>query len=86
MSTLFLNENNLSVVSNGYSVNAGKADNLNDVSFTSNIGLGFKYKFRTSFQANVEPKFKYQLNTFSDNEGGFKPYFIGIYSGLSFSF
>ena len=86
MSTLFLNENNLSVVSNGYSVNAGKADNLNDVSFTSNIGLGFKYKFWTSFQANVEPKFKYQLNTFSDNEGGFKPYFIGIYSGLSFSF
>ena len=86
MSTLFLNENNLSVMSNGYSVNAGKADNLNDVSFTSNIGLGFKYRFWKSFQANVEPKFKYQLNTFSENEGGFKPYFIGIYSGLSFSF
>lgn len=86
MSTMFLNENNLSVVSNGYSVDAGKADNLNDISFTSNIGLGFKYKFWKSFQANVEPKFKYQLNTFSENEGGFKPYFIGIYSGLSFSF
>ena len=86
MSTMFLNENNLSVMSNGYSVDAGKADNLNDVSFTSNIGLGFKYKFWKSFQANIEPKFKYQLNTFSENEGGFKPYFIGIYSGLSFSF
>lgn len=86
MSTMFLNENNLSVVSNGFSVDAGKAENLNDISFTSNIGLGFKYKFWKSFQANVEPKFKYQLNTFSENEGGFKPYFIGIYSGLSFSF
>lgn len=86
MSTMFLNENNLSVISNGYSVDAGKAENLNDVSFTSNIGLGFKYKFWKSFQANVEPKFKYQLNTFSENDGGFKPYFIGIYSGLSFSF
>lgn len=86
MSTMFLNENNLSVISNGYSVDVGKAENLNDISFTSNIGLGFKYKFWKSFQANVEPKFKYQLNTFSENEGGFKPYFIGIYSGLSFSF
>jgi len=86
MSTLFLNENNLSVVSSGFTASAGKAENLNDISFSSNIGLGFKYKFWKSFQANVEPKFKYQLNTFSNNDGGFKPYFIGIYSGLSFSF
>lgn len=86
MSTLFLSENNLSVVSSGFTASAGKAENLNDISFSSNIGLGFKYKFWKSFQANVEPKFKYQLNTFSNNDGGFKPYFIGIYSGLSFSF
>jgi len=86
MSTMFLNENNLSVVSNGMQATMGKADNLNDVSFTSNIGLGFKYKFWKSFEANVEPKFKYQLNTFSDDANGFKPYFIGIYSGINFSF
>lgn len=86
MSTMFLNENNLSVVSGELVTSAGRAENLNDVSFTSNIGLGFKYNFWKSFQANIEPKFKYQLNTFSENDGGFKPYFIGIYSGLSFSF
>lgn len=86
MSTLFLNENNLSVVSPGMSTSIGKATNLNDVSFTSNFGIGFKYKFWKSFQANVEPKLKYQINTFSENAGGFKPYFIGIYSGISFNF
>lgn len=86
MSTMFLNENSLSVVSDGMQASLGKASNLNDVSFTSNIGLGFKYKFWKSFEANVEPKFKYQLNTFTDNAGGFKPYFIGIYSGINFSF
>jgi len=86
MSTMFLNENNLSVVSNGLQASMGKADNLNDVSFTSNIGLGFKYKFWKSFEANIEPKFKYQLNTFTENAGGFKPYFIGIYSGINFNF
>jgi hypothetical protein len=86
MSTMFLNENSLSVVSGDFVTSAGKAENLNDISFTSNIGLGFKYNFWKSFQANIEPKFKYQINTFSENDGGFKPYFIGIYSGLSFSF
>lgn len=86
MSTMFLNENNLSVVSNGMQATLGKASNLNDVSFTSNIGLGFKYKFWKSFEANIEPKFKYQLNTFTDNAGGFKPYFIGLYSGINFNF
>ncbi|MBC8643479.1 outer membrane beta-barrel protein [Flavobacterium lindanitolerans] len=86
MSTLFLNENSLSVVSPGMSTSIGKASNLNDVSFTSNIGIGFKYKFWKSFEANVEPKLKYQINTFSENAGGFKPYFIGLYSGISFNF
>lgn len=86
MSTMFLNENSLSVVSNGMQASMGKAENLNDVSFTSNIGLGFKYKFWKSFEANIEPKFKYQLNTFSENSGGFKPYFIGLYSGINFNF
>jgi len=86
MSTLFLNENSLSVVSNGMQASLGKATNLNDVSFSSNIGLGFKYKFWKSFEANIEPKFKYQLNTFNENSGGFKPYFIGLYSGINFNF
>lgn len=86
MSTLFLNENSLSVVSPGMTTSVGKASNLNDVSFTSNIGIGFKYKFWKSFEANVEPKLKYQINTFSENAGGFKPYFIGLYSGISFNF
>lgn len=86
MSTMFLNENSLSVVSQGMQATLGKASNLNDVSFTSNIGIGFKYKFWKSFEANIEPKFKYQLNTFTDNAGGFKPYFIGLYSGINFNF
>jgi len=30
--------------------------------------------------------FKYQLNTFSKNDGGFKPYYLGVYTGLNFRF
>lgn len=87
VSTLFLNQNNVSVISDqGYSTNVGKAENLNNIHFSTNIGVGFKYRFFKSFEANFEPMFKYQVSTFSRDAGNFKPYFIGLYSGISFSF
>lgn len=87
VSSLFLNQNNVSVVSNtGLSTQVGEAQNLNNLHFSTNIGLGFKYHFWDSFQVNFEPMFKYQLNAYSENSGNFKPYFIGLYSGVSFSF
>lgn len=86
-STLFLNDNNVSVVTTqGYASTLGEADNVNTVNFSTNIGVGFRYRFLKSFQASFEPMFKYQVNTFSGNSGNFKPYFIGLYSGVSFSF
>ena len=86
MSTLFLNQNNISLVANGIEMEVGRANNLNNIHFSSNVGLGFKYDFWKSFNANFQPMFKYQINTFSENSGNFKPYFIGLYSGISFSF
>ncbi|MNJ99376.1 hypothetical protein D3C87_171520 [compost metagenome] len=87
VSTLFLNQNNVSVVSSeGLSTTVGEAENLNNVHFSTNLGVGFKYRFWDAFEANFEPMFKYQVNTFSRDAGNFKPYFIGLYSGVSFSF
>ena len=86
MSTLFLNQNNISLVANGIEMEVGRANNLNNIHFSSNVGLGFKYSFWKSFNANFQPMFKYQINTFSENSGNFKPYFIGLYTGISFSF
>ena len=86
MSTLFLNQNNISLVANGIEMEVGRANNLNSIHFSSNVGLGFKYSFWKNFNANFQPMFKYQINTFSENSGNFKPYFIGLYTGVSFSF
>ena len=86
MSTLFLNENEITVLSPGVSASLGSANNLNDIHFSSNIGIGFKYSFWKAFEVNFESMFKYQINTFSKESGNFKPYFIGLYSGLSFKF
>ncbi|TDE46618.1 hypothetical protein E0I26_00615 [Flavobacterium rhamnosiphilum] len=86
VSTLFLNQNKISLVSSETNVKLGEAKNLNQVHFSTNVGLGFKYQIIKSFQINVEPMVKYQLNTFSNNSGDFKPLFIGLYSGISYSF
>lgn len=86
MSTLFLNQNNISLIANGVEMEIGRANNLNDIHFSSNVGLGFRYSFWKSFDANFQPMFKYQIKTLSENFGNFKPYFIGLYTGVSFSF
>lgn len=86
ISTLFLTENQVIVRSPGFEFDLGEANNLNRVHFSSNVGIGFNYTFWKSFQANFEPMFKYQLNTFSNDAGNFKPYFIGLYSGISYRF
>jgi hypothetical protein len=86
LSTLFLNENAVSVQSATENMSLGKANNLNDVHFSSNIGLGFKYEFWKNFEAHFEPTLKYQFNTFSRDAGNFRPYFVGLYSGVSYRF
>lgn len=85
-STLFLNENTISLVSSQSNIELGEAKNLNQVHFSTNVGLGFKYQILKSFQINLEPMVKYQLNTFSNDSGDFKPLFIGLYSGISYGF
>jgi len=85
-STLFLQENTITVVSDTNSMLLGKANNLNDIHFSTNLGLGVKYSFLKSFEFNIEPTLKYQLNTFNSNAGNFKPYFFGVYTGISYNF
>lgn len=86
VSSFILDDNKIMVVSDDFSALVGEANNLNKLHFSTNFGIGFRYSFFKSFQVNFEPTFKYQLNTFSHSNGGFKPYFIGLYSGISYRF
>ena len=85
-SALFLNTNEIFSTLDGNSTLIGKATNINNLSYSANLGLGFNYKVSNNININLEPMFKYQLNTFRNTSGNFKPYFIGVYSGLSFKF
>ncbi|MGB7392949.1 MAG: hypothetical protein WA913_01010 [Pricia sp.] len=86
ISSLFLIDNSVTLNSGDLSTNIGEASNLNDLNFSTNIGFGINYKVTPTIRLNVEPVFKYQLNTFSNAAGDFRPYSIGIYSGLNFRF
>ena len=86
VSTLFLGNNEISVKSDNFSSVLGEANNLSNVSFSTNVGLGLDYKLSKRFAFNVEPMFKYQLNPYTDSNVNFKPYYLGVYSGLSFKF
>ncbi|QLE01158.1 outer membrane beta-barrel protein [Galbibacter sp. BG1] len=85
-SSLFLTDNEVSLETNNLSNEVGEANNLNDLSFSTNIGLGLDYQLSNQFLLNLEPMFKYQLNTFSREDGGFSPYILGVYTGISFKF
>lgn len=85
-STLFLDENIISINAGDLHTNLGEANNLNTVSFSTNIGVGVDYNLSRKFKVNLEPMFKYQINTFNSVSGDAQPYYLGIYSGFSFKF
>jgi len=85
-STFFLNNNELYADIQGNSTLVGEATNINTTSFSANFGLGMDYSLSKQWNINLEPMFKYQINTFNNTSSEFRPFFIGVYSGLSFKF
>lgn len=85
-STFFLNENKIYADIDGTTTLIGEANNINSTSFSANFGLGLDYSLSKQWNINVEPQFKYQINTFNNTTGDFRPFFIGVYTGLSFKF
>ena len=85
-SSLFLVDNAVSLESQGFVTEMGEANNVNDINFSANAGIGLDYQFSPKIRFSLEPVFKYQLNTFSDTAGDFRPYTIGVYSGVNFRF
>jgi len=85
-STLLLDNNKVYSTLNENRVLLGEAQNINSTSYSANFGLGLNYNVSEKIKFNLEPTFKYQINTFRDTSGDFIPYFIGFYTGLSYKF
>jgi len=65
----------------------GETEDMESVSYSGSFGLGFKYGLSKHFYLNVEPRIKYYLNSLSNNSSvSYKPYTVGVYTGLSYQF
>jgi hypothetical protein len=86
-SSLFLNENDIVLDSKIVGRRSiGTANNLNSVNFSGNIGVELDYKIYKQLFFNVNPMMKVHLNTFSRNNNGYLPVFVGVYSGIKYQF
>ncbi|WP_422861858.1 outer membrane beta-barrel protein [Flagellimonas sp. W118] len=86
VSSLFLVDNSVLLESNDLVTEVGEANNANSVNFSTNVGVGLNYEFSSKIQLSLEPVLKYQLNTFSETAGSFRPFSVGVYSGVRFNF
>ena len=85
-STLLLNNNSIDIQTGNDSTFLGEANNVNNLSFSTNFAIGLGYDISEKLSLNLEPTFKYQFNTFQPGTSDFQPYFIGVYSGIAFKF
>ncbi|CAM1338915.1 outer membrane beta-barrel protein [Tenacibaculum aestuarii] len=84
-SSLFLNKNDVTLNTTNFST-SGEANNLNSINFSGNLGIDLNYQLGNRWSININPMLKTQLNTFKNDSNGFQPYFIGVYTGLSYQF
>ncbi|PQV49505.1 outer membrane protein with beta-barrel domain [Jejuia pallidilutea] len=85
-SSLFLNNYESFSVVEGERTRLQENDNINNTSYSANFGLGLNYKVSKKINLNLEPMFKYQINTFKNTSGDFQPFFIGVYTGFGIKF
>lgn len=84
-SSLFLTQNEVDI-NNQFVSSSGLANNLNAINFSGNFGFDFNYLINNKWSFNLNPMFKAQLNTFSKQSNGFRPFNVGIYTGLKYRF
>jgi len=65
----------------------GKTQDMQGLNYSGTFGLGLKYGLSKRIFLNVEPRIKYFLRSLNSNPAvNYKPYTIGVYSGISYQF
>jgi hypothetical protein len=65
----------------------GKTDDMELMNYSGTLGMGFRYGLGKRVFVNLEPRFKYYLNSLNSNESvSYKPYTVGFFTGLSYQF
>jgi len=65
----------------------GKTKDMEALNYSGTLGMGFKYGLSKRISVNLEPRIKYYLNSLNSNSSvTYKPYTIGVFTGLSYEF
>lgn len=65
----------------------GKTKDMETLNYSGTLGIGVKYGLSKRIFLNVEPRVKYYLNSLNSNSSvTYKPYTIGVFTGLSYEF
>ncbi len=73
--------------SSGQKSLVGDTQGMETFNYSGTLGLGFKYGLSKRIFLNVEPRIKYYLNSLNSNSAvTYKPYTIGVFTGLSYQF
>ncbi|HAH25185.1 MAG TPA: hypothetical protein DCL77_15745 [Prolixibacteraceae bacterium] len=65
----------------------GKTQDMQGLNYSGTMGLGLKYGVSRRIYLNLEPRIKYYLNSLNTNSAvNYKPYTIGVYTGISYQF
>jgi len=87
LSTGLLVNNETVIETPGQRENLGDTKNIRQVLNSSLVGLGFRFNLSKDLTLDLEPTFKYGLHSINEsNEFGYKPYSLGVYSGVSYRF
>ncbi|HUS86070.1 MAG TPA: outer membrane beta-barrel protein [Bacteroidales bacterium] len=85
MSYNFLLNNRTYAMADGSHILIGSTDNMNALLLSSALGMSMEYNLTSKISLNLEPSFKYYLNS-----GGHlsirNPYSVGVYSGFLYKF
>ena len=87
LSANFLVNNYVTTRTAGETSEIGYLTNIRNVNYSGNAGIGLAYHFLNRFSFNLEPRFRYFMNSVNDDTlPSTRPYSFGLYTGLSYLF
>ncbi|MGQ1785772.1 MULTISPECIES: outer membrane beta-barrel protein [unclassified Saccharicrinis] len=86
MSTNFLIGNGAYKIENNSKDKIGEMEHISEINYTAIFGLGLRTPILKSLDFNFEPRIRYFMNSVTEQGGSYKPYSIGVYTGVSYTF
>ncbi len=87
LSTNMVVGNNVFMESNSRRELVGNTQDINTVNFSGTVGAGLIYALGKNLSISVEPRLSYYLNSINHSgEVNFKPWRVGVFTGLSYEF